>query len=323
MKAIDVGTMFLCSYNGTEFKSLRNTFLDIPNTKFIENMFKMSGISYINYNNKLYVLGQDAFEYAQTKGEQLRRPMSSGTISPNEVDALPILKIFFKTLLGEATAGDKVVYSIPANPIDNSDIDIVYHKNICSDILASIGYEGIALNEAMAIIYSECQPEKMTGISISAGCGMQNVGCSHLGMEVFSFSVARSGDYIDNIVANSVGVPKSRVCYIKENDFKITLDPNENIIKQALNITYKDTIKYVVDNMVKAFKSIKNPPNFLQPVPIIISGGTSKPEGYLEFMAEEIKNSDLKNYINIGEIRKAKDPLTAVANGCYVATNLL
>ena len=61
--------------------------------------------------------------------------------------------------------------------------------------------------------------------------------------------------------------------------------------------------------------------NVIEPVPIIISGGTSIPEGFMELFKEEIEKTSLP--FNVTEIIPAKNRLASVAKGCLLWANHL
>ncbi len=53
-------------------------------------------------------------------------------------------------------------------------------------------------------------------------------------------------------------------------------------------------------------------------LPIVISGGTSLPEGFIDLFKNVISNYELP--FELSEIRSAKNPMTAVANGLLIRT---
>jgi hypothetical protein len=56
------------------------------------------------------------------------------------------------------------------------------------------------------------------------------------------------------------------------------------------------------------------------PVDIVIAGGSSAPNGFVELVREVIKEAKLP--IEIGEIRRPDDHLYAVARGCLIAAEV-
>ena len=109
----------------------------------------------------------------------------------------------------------------------------------------SLGINNKPINEAMAIIYSECQKEKFSGISYSFGAGMVNCVMAWRGVEACKFSTARSGDFIDNSVADSLDIVSNRVTSIKEKYLDLSCDQtnyeNKKIarILEALHFYYE------------------------------------------------------------------------------------
>ncbi|MCF6228494.1 MAG: hypothetical protein L3J82_07545, partial [Planctomycetes bacterium] len=84
-------------------------------------------------------------------------------------------------------------------------------------------------------------------------------------------------------------------------------------------IYYRHLIKYSLDNIVKKFESAKDIPNFPKPVPIAVSGGTSKVGGFIDVFKDEFSKMADRFPIKISEIRKAEDQLNATSKGCLLA----
>jgi len=61
-------------------------------------------------------------------------------------------------------------------------------------------------------------------------------------------------------------------------------------------------------------------PKFRSPVPMIVSGGLSLAKGFVTKVERSLSNLDFP--IKISEVRRAENPMTAVANGCLLAAQL-
>lgn len=321
-RGLDVGTANLVAARmdeegGIEFFPARNAFLDVPEDPYTLKMLKGQGVPYIKRENRLYVIGEDAFELANIFNREMRRPMKNGLISPTDVDAMPMEVELFKKILGPPRAeGEMVYYSIPADPVDST-LNIVYHTNIANGLLERLGYRGTPFNEGQAIVFSELGDEDFTGIGISCGGGMVNVCVAFRSMNVISFSSAKGGDWIDQQAAQVMGCAASKITAIKERgvDINAPKSPEE----EAIVIYYRHLIKYSLENIVKKFAITKDIPNFPKPVAIAISGGTSKVGGFVDVFKDEFSKMASKFPIKISDIRKAEDQLNATAKGCLLA----
>ncbi|MFO1077712.1 MAG: hypothetical protein U1E73_08295 [Planctomycetota bacterium] len=105
-KGLDVGTANLAAAvqndeGGITVTVERNAFLDIPSDVYSKNMLTKLKVPYVVHNNKLVVIGEAAFELANVFGRETRRPMCDGLISPNEQDALPMMKMIIQKILGD------------------------------------------------------------------------------------------------------------------------------------------------------------------------------------------------------------------------------
>jgi len=328
-KAIDIGTAFLVSAaqdNNAQIqtKTIRDAFIDMENDDSVKGMLKMSGVDFIETDDKLYVLGNSAVTMANLFKRECRRPLSRGVISPGELEAEKILMILIENILGKAKApGETCFYSVPAAPI-NGEFDIIYHAAMFSKMISQLGYAPKALNEAAAILFSNAAPENFSGISISAGAGMLNVCLMYQTVIGMSFSIIGSGDWIDEAVAKATGNTASRIQSIKEKGVNL-LDPNEGDPKtfrerEALIVYYKSLILRVLNAIKEEF--LKRQSTSLEmpnAIPIILSGGTSLAKGFTELFESGFNTMKGKFPIQISSIRAAKNPLEAVAQGLLVA----
>jgi len=88
--------------------------------------------------------------------------------------------------------------------------------------------------------------------------------------------------------------------------------------EEALCVYYKALIEYALDNVAKEFIKIQNKFSLPKAIPIIVSGGTSKAGGFLEFFQEVFDSKKKKFPIEVSEVRAAREPLDAVARGLLV-----
>jgi len=320
---LDCGTMHLvCSRSDSpEVKVTRNVFLPVDKDDI--SITKLSEITYVtSQDDELFIIGSDAFEFANLFGQPVSRPMERGLISPKEISAIDVLTLMIKELIGNTKNKDVYCsYSIPAEAIDEGR-SITYHENVFARILNSLGVNHVSVNEAMAIIYSECTKERFSGIGISFGAGMANVAISYKGIEAHTFSTARAGDWIDRQVAEALAMIPNRVTNLKEKYMKLSgevsiKNKKTKRVLEALYYYHRALIEYTVKKIIDEFDE-KVDIEVDEEIPIVISGGTSIPEGFVKLFKNIISNYDLP--FEVSEIRRAANPLTAVSNGLLVRT---
>ncbi len=327
-KGLDIGTNMLVAASVGEdgapkFKMQRDAFYKIhPKSEVNKNSIRMSlekrGSNFLVDDDDFIVVGEDALEIAIERNDIAQRPLKKGIISPREKDSLPMLKLIIKNLLGQGAADDKVVYSVPAIPVDGV-FDIVYHTEIMGLYLKELGYNSYPLNESFAIALSELLDEGLTGVCLSYGAGMTNIGVIHQGDPLVEFSITRSGDYIDQSVGNALDISPSLVQLEKEAGTNL-LSPTTKIM-EAVSVYYSAVINYTLNNIVYELnKRQKSLPVFKDNVPMVVSGGLTLAEGFIEKIRKSL--DDLNFPIPIGDIRRAKEPMTAVSNGCLLAAQL-
>ena len=318
---LDVGTGNFCSTRSdtNESKILRNAFIKVNEDDV--DMGTLSEVSYIkNSDGDIFIIGQDAFSFCNIFGKEVSRPMEKGLISSKEIDSIDVLTAMIKNLIGDTQDNNVYVnYSIPAESIDENR-SVTYHKKVIERILTTIGFKCKAVNEGMAIIYSECAQENFTGIGISFGAGMANIAIAYKGMEAYKFSTARSGDWIDKETAESLSMISNRVCNIKEEYLNLETgflhekNKNRRRVLEALEYYYEALINYTIKKMIREFN--ENVDLDIDGIPIILSGGTSTVPGFLSKFKNVLNGYDFPFVIT--DIRMAKNPLTAVSTGLLV-----
>jgi len=320
----DIGTMNICCArsDSEEIKITRNVFLPVDRENI--NISELTSINYVETGDgNVFIIGDDAFKFANIFGKEVSRPMQKGLISPKEINAIDILSLIIKSLIGEIK--DKEVYcaySIPAESIDEGR-SITYHEKVFSRILGDLGINHTAVNEGLAIIYENCSNEKFSGIAISMGAGMTNCAVAFKGIEAVKFSTSRSGDWVDNEVSKSLGLIQNRVTSIKEKYLNLeesyTAQQDKKIARviEALQFYYSSLINYTIKKIISEFKE-KVEVEISESLPLVVSGGTSLPTGFLNLFKTSLSSYSLP--FQISEVRQPKNPLTAVSQGLLIRT---
>ena len=330
---VDIGTGFIsCAEEeeeGIVFRKIRDAFFKLNPSKFLEGsanqfgeaMLKSSGAYYVKIDGTLHVLGDDAFKFANLFHQECLRPMSKGVLNPKQPVSNMMVSELVKAVAGRSTSSDDVLYyCVPAEPID-ADFDIEYHKQILSGVFSGLGYKDVnVMTEGLAVVYSELADNQYTGIGMSFGAGMCNIVYAFMGIPVFAFSLSKGGDWIDEHAAKHTDETNNVVTALKEKaDF--SLYDATNGIQRAISIYYESLLNYVVDQFKELYEKTpkKKLPNVQQEMPIVVSGGTSLVGGFIDRLTELTSQGFP---VPISEVRHAREPLFAVANGLYQAAKI-
>ena len=332
-KGLDCGTSFYIAATEDKIKKQRNAFLTVDGeVKQVKLMLKRQRIPFVEKAGKIHIVGQHAFNYAQIfSTSELKRPMKSGLLNPTEKDALPVLNAIIGELLGDAKDGETCVYCIPSKPIDVQR-EVSYHEDVLRTIIEQYGYSVKKIEEAVAIGYEGLVDTQLTGVAISMGAGMCNIAVMYQGMTALSFSVSRGGDWVDENVSVDTGVSKAKVTNIKESSDTLDLsaanyqniydeDTDEANVLIAIRSYYGALVNYLLTNLKVQFEGVENVPNFPNPVPIVIGGGTSLVKGFLDVFNAQFAQNEFP--IPISEIIHIEDAHTAVARGCLSEAQLI
>ena len=328
-KGLDVGTnMLVAAFEDEEgnvkTKMQRDAFYKIvPKTEVNRNSIRVSldkrGANFIiDKEGAFIVTGEDALQIAIERNDVANRPLRKGILSPKEKDSLPMLKLIIESLIGPGDGDDKIVYSVPAKPID-SFFDIVYHTEMMGIYLGKMGYVAQPINEAFAIALSELLDDGLTGICLSYGAGMTNTVVVHEGDPLVEFSVTRAGDFIDQSVGNALDISASLVQLEKEAGTDL-FNPTTKIM-EAVSVYYTSVINYTLQQIAyELTKREKDLPIFSAAVPLVVSGGLTQAKGFLQKSTKVINDLDFP--IKISDVRRAEEPMLAVAQGCLLASQL-
>jgi len=329
---LDIGTSFLIkaveSDTGIQYTEFRDAFFRISPATPIASKMLEKGLQNLAYfkdtDGSFVIVGEDAINKAVERNQSVLRPLFRGVISPREPHARRVLKFILSQLVGKPdTEGETLIYSCPAEPVDQSDenFNTGYHEDCLKKDLSELGWNAQPINEAEAICYSELEDDDYTGVAVGFGAGMCNVCVMSSGEPVIRFSTTRSGDFIDRMAAQSTGQPDSVVQMEKENGAFVVGEENTNPILSAVSAYYMRLIDYTIQHLVARLTKCNDLPKFSSAIPIVVSGGTSRAEGFIQAFEEKIRQSNFP--LQIKEVRYAKDPLRAVARGCLLCSSLL
>src|SRR5262249_48616463 len=318
---LDVGTSRLVLASGTadriKAKSELNAFLAVPFSRFTENILKQNKVNYqLNGGTTIQVFGNEAAQFAKVFNAEVRRPMMGGTLNPSEEYSLPVMHAIIQQLVRRTNRHENLRFSIPGPLRESGSPDLVYHEAMLRDLFNGMGYSAKSVNEGMAVVFSELEKENFTGLGVSCGGGMCNVALAFMSIPVMTFSTSKAGDYIDRNVGNVTGEAATRIRSIKEESLDLSRQP-QNKYESALHVYYDDVILSLVEAVRSELAATKNLPKVDKPIPIVLSGGTAKPKGFLDKFRQVIERDGFP--LQVSEIRLAEDPLTATARGCLIA----
>ncbi|HSB61515.1 MAG TPA: hypothetical protein VLI67_07330 [Vicinamibacteria bacterium] len=318
---LDVGTSKVVASrrSGREVQcaSQLNAFIPVKWSPFTEKTIQgQAEIAYYRDGDDIVIFGSATDRFANMFNVEARRPMADGLLNPAEKQAWPVVEALLQTMVPKArTAGETLAFSIPA-PIPGKEAELVYHEATLRKYLQSMGYRATAINEGLAVVFAELEDQSFTGIGISCGGGMCNATLAYLSIPSIMFSMAKGGDFIDRSVAAVVGEHATRVRVMKEESLDLSR-PARDKFEKALHIYYEDLVESLVDGLRRAISSAEKLPRADRPLPIVLSGGASKPRGFRELVERTLRARPLP--VKIAELRLASDPLTATARGALIA----
>ncbi|MGH9461561.1 MAG: hypothetical protein ACRD1X_10120 [Vicinamibacteria bacterium] len=316
---LDLGTSTVVTArrNGGGFRSAAelNAFIDLPPSRFTEQILAQNDIDYVREGRRIVVYGNGAAKFANMFNAETRRPMRHGLVNATEPHAQKLLKVIVKKLLGKNSKGSLVCFSIPGAPL-SAPTSLVYHEALMKQMLEGMGYEAKSINEGLAVVFSELEKENFSGIGISFGGGLTNVALAYLSVPVFAFAIEKGGDDIDEAVGKVTGETATRVRTIKEEGLDLNRRARSKI-EGALQIYYQDLINTVVEGIEDALARTERMPKLDSSLPVVLAGGSALPKGFKVKFERALMAQNLP--IPLAGVRMGKEPLTATARGALLA----
>ncbi|HLA78494.1 MAG TPA: cell division protein FtsA [Vicinamibacteria bacterium] len=293
-----------------------NAFIPVPYSRFTETILGQNEISYFREADQLVIYGTATERFANMFNAECRRPMSDGLLNPKEKAAMPVLETIIQSMVSKARVqGEVLAFSVPA-ACEGREAQLTYHEATLRSYFEGLGYKAVAINEGLAVIFSELESNNFTGIGISCGGGMCNATLAYLSIPSLMFSIPRGGDHIDQAVGTVVNEHATRVKVIKEESLDLSRSPKDKIEK-ALHIYYEELTESLVEALRRALSAADKLPKAERPLPIVLSGGTAKPRGFRDMFERALRRHPLP--VEISELRMAQDPLIATAKGALIA----
>jgi hypothetical protein len=317
---LDVGTSrIVVARNGEKdcrYDSQLNAFLTIPYSKLAESLLQRENVFHEVQGADIVVAGNEARRFAEIFHVETRRPMANGVLNPQEPHSLAVIRRIIGKLLGHATTeGQRVFFSVPA-PTGEGDGGIPYHEASIRLILTDLGYKPTPIQEGLAVVFGELATSNFTGIGVSCGSGLCNACLAVLSVPVLSFSVPKAGDFIDSQAAAVTGELATRLRVQKEKSFRLNGLAADRTVN-ALTVYYQEVIANLATTLRSHISATQRLPKLDQAIPLVLSGGTAMPKGFLEQFSAALRAQEFP--IKLSEVRLSTDPLNSTARGALMA----
>jgi hypothetical protein len=317
---LDVGTSRIVVARSTDkryrYESQLNAFLALPYSRLTENLLLRENVFHEVRGAEIVVAGDDAQRFAEVFHVETRRPMLNGVLNPQEPHSLAVVRSIVAKLVGKANAeGQKIFFSAPA-PVEGSEVGIPYHKACISRVLSDLGYDPTPIIEGLAVVFAELADSNFSGIGISCGSGLCSVCLAVLSVPVIAFSVPKAGDFIDTQAALVTGDLAIRMRIHKEQAFHLNGLAGDRV-HDALAVYYQEVLVNLAQTLRDHISSAQRMPKIEQPIPMVLSGGTVMPKGFLDHFMKVLKSHELP--VKLSEVRVSADPLNSTACGALTA----
>lgn len=329
---VDIGTSNIvvsrCKKDGTFVsRHHRNMLYPLEVSDESSDLLERGDYLYVKVSDRYYIVGEDALKLVNAIGKgEVIRPMKDGIMNPSLKESTELLFYIIKAVVGDPIIENECLrFSVPANPIDQ-DINNLFHQMTLQSCFSKMGYSAKPVNEAMCICY-DCNPimiaetdggdkeeVPLSGISCSCGAGMTNVALSYKGMEMVSFSITHSGDYIDERSSQVTGTSISKIIRKKERNLDLSnVDASDRDIS-AISIYYDEFMERISHGISKYFVDKKT--DIDGDIEIVVAGGTSMPSGFCQRFDSIIRAKQFP--FRIYRVRHSPTPFYSVVQGACI-----
>ena len=318
---LDIGTSRIVAAQREDkkyrFEAQLNAFITLPYSRLTESLLQKEDVFHEVEGNEIVVAGNDAQKFAEVFHVETRRPMLRGVLNPQEPHSLAVVRRIITKLLGRAGSEEDntVFFGIPA-PVDDQEEGLAHHEASIRHTLTSLGYNASPIEEGLAVVFAELAESNYSGFGISCGSGLCNVCLAELSVPVISFSIPKAGDFIDTHAAAVTGEGATRMRVQKEQTFQMN-GQDDDRVQNALMVYHDDVIRTLTSTLRSKIASSQKLPKLNKPVPIVLSGGTVMPKGFLERFTAALHTRDFP--VRISEIKISSDPLNSTARGALMA----
>src|SRR5580692_697897 len=293
---LDVGTSRIVAARREDkkyqFQAQLNAFITLPWSRLTENLLRREGVFHEVEGDEIVVAGNDAEKFAEVFHAETRRPMHRGVLNPQEPHSLAVVRRIITKLLGKAGSEDNTVFfSVPA-PVDDQEEGLAHHEASIRQALTGLGYNASPIEEGLAVVFAELSESNYSGFGISCGSGLCNVCLAELSVPVISFSIAKAGDFIDTHAAAVTGERATRMRVQKEQTFELNGNQGDDRVQNALTVYHDDVIRTLTNALRSKIASSQKLPKLNRPVPVVLSGGTAMPKGFLDRFAASLRARD-------------------------------
>ena len=317
---LDVGTSRIVAARREDkkfrYEAELNAFITLPYSRLTENLLQKESVFHDVEGDEIIVAGNDAQKFAEVFHVETRRPMVRGVLNPSEPHSFAVVRRIITKLLGKAGSDDNAAFFGVPSPISGEDNGIAYHEASIRRILTSLGYNANPIEEGLAVVFGELAETNYSGFGISCGSGLCNVCLAELSVPVISFSVSKAGDFIDSHAAAVTGETATRMRVLKEQAFQMNGTDGDRV-HNALAVYHEEVIRTLVSTLRAKIASSQKLPKLNRPVPVIISGGTAMPKGFLDSFTAGLRARDFP--VRISEVKLSSDPLNSTARGALMA----
>lgn len=149
-----------------------------------EQVLPRSNVLHIRKDDRVYVVSDDALNFANTFSKGMRRPIQHGILSNRESSTILMIKLIIKQVVDSPPRpNERPFYSNSAGPID-SNLLTSCHDKTPESMLGDMGYDPELINEGMAAIYNELTNNSFTGLGILFGAGVTDICLAYYAMPI-------------------------------------------------------------------------------------------------------------------------------------------
>ena len=308
----------------------RTVYSTLPDRPEQRRLLEQAQISYATCEGALVLIGEAAGEFARLFQATALPLLPGGAVPREDPLARQILATQVEQLLPPAEADETpCCWTFPGASRSRSP-QAEETQAFISRLLRLRGYRPIEIPSGMAVVFAELVPEAFTGMGLTVGAAGCEFSLAHQGTELFSCSVPRGGNWVDEQLAARLNLacwdgrgqrlPDLAQAESRKLSLAGTLvhprDDHDALVCEV----YREMLTHVFQEAARELARASGLRRSNRPFSLVCCGGSTHAAGFAELALRQLRQVAFP--VEIGDLRVVAASPYTVARGCLINAHL-
>lgn len=302
----------------------------LPDSDTPRRLLDRAGVSYAECDGNLVLIGDAAEEFARFLQVPCVNLLHGGRVPEGDPIGRQIIAILVDALLPVPGSDSEICCYTQAQLNLQARVEMSDPAALLERLIRLRGYIPQALPAGMALVLAEMVRESFTGIGLNWGAASCEISVAHCGKEVFSCSIPRGGQWIDEQIARESGLhcwdsfgnkllDCDRSARLKEAFEPSVLSPQTRDEERIARL-FQDQTQHIVREAARLFATEPRLADLPRRLHLVCGGGSTRIPGFCELLQQQLEQAQFP--FAIDSIRPAADVAYGTARGCLINAEL-